>query len=228
MKRAYGAGVSETKLDAVADRLHSAVYAHDHAAVQSIISDYPSLIDFPYGGEAYTLLCHAAGIGDLETVRILLRAGANINAADNVTGDTPLHLAADDGNLETVKYLLRAGAKRFITNRQGESPQETALRRKTGNYEKDRILDKIIAALGGLTDAMKSRNRAWLTEPRHPQTVLVKRGGNPVRRVAVAPVAEEEPEPVKLNTVLNPADEEPEVPRMVKRGGLFSKLRGNP
>jgi ankyrin repeat protein len=41
---------------------------------------------------------------DLSTLRILLRAGANINSTD-VQGDTPLHHAVDENNnLEIVCY----------------------------------------------------------------------------------------------------------------------------
>ena len=45
----------------------------------------------------------------VETVKLLLKAGANVDAADE-DGDTALTLAACNGHVEMVKLLLKAGA----------------------------------------------------------------------------------------------------------------------
>jgi len=52
--------------------------------------------------------------GDLETVRRLLRAGAEVNARDRY-GQTALMLAAHRGHREIVEELLRAGADLNLT-----------------------------------------------------------------------------------------------------------------
>ncbi|UNQ73406.1 ankyrin repeat domain-containing protein [Infirmifilum sp. NZ] len=51
----------------------------------------------------------AAGIGDLEKIRMLLERGADINARDNI-GWTPLHFAAIAGKLDVARLLIEKGA----------------------------------------------------------------------------------------------------------------------
>src|SRR5215467_14931083 len=60
----------------------------------------------------------AAKVGDKETVRKLLMAGADVNAAEG-DGTTALHWAADRNDLELVKMLLHAGANVRATTRLG-------------------------------------------------------------------------------------------------------------
>ena len=51
------------------------------------------------------LHCAALG-GHVEVTRLLIDAGADLEAANN-NGDRPLHLAAGAGNLEVLKLLLQ-------------------------------------------------------------------------------------------------------------------------
>ena len=44
--------------------------------------------------------------GHVESVKLLVETGADVNLAELRTGKTPLHVAAENGNLETVKFLL--------------------------------------------------------------------------------------------------------------------------
>ena len=47
---------------------------------------------------------------NLEVAKILIRAGAKVNAL-NWSNDTPLHEAAAEGNTDIVRLLLQKGAK---------------------------------------------------------------------------------------------------------------------
>ncbi len=48
--------------------------------------------------------------GDVAMVRLLVEAGADVNAATGFGGDTPLHEAVEQGDVEIVKILVEAGA----------------------------------------------------------------------------------------------------------------------
>ena len=69
---------------------------------------------------------HAAAAGrDTDSCRLLLEAGADVNARQQ-GGWTALHSAAMQGNGELIALLLEAGASRTITNDAGETPAMTA------------------------------------------------------------------------------------------------------
>ena len=61
----------------------------------------------------------AAQRGDLETVRTLLRDGADVNAAQG-DGMTALHWAAEQGRVDLIEVLVYAGAHVEATTRLGE------------------------------------------------------------------------------------------------------------
>jgi ankyrin repeat protein len=67
--------------------------------------EYNKLI--PHGGE--TALMFAARVGDLDSARLLLAAGANVNDAD-AWGVSAMVLAAHSGFTEVVEFLLDKGA----------------------------------------------------------------------------------------------------------------------
>ena len=54
------------------------------------------------------LLCTTVHSGDLKLLRRLLRAGADVNAAD-YDGRTALHIAAAEGNVPAVELLVAEG-----------------------------------------------------------------------------------------------------------------------
>ena len=66
-------------------------------------------------------LAEAVRRGDHEAVRLLLRDGADVNAAE-ADGTTPLHLAVQGNDLALVTMLLRAGARATAANRYGVRP----------------------------------------------------------------------------------------------------------
>lgn len=74
------------------------------------------------GPSKSTPLHSAAERGEVSAIRALLRAGANVNAA-NASGDTPLMVAARAGRVELMDALLKGGASVEATNK----AQDTAL-----------------------------------------------------------------------------------------------------
>lgn len=73
---------------------------------------------------------HAAiALGDsVETVKLLLEAGADVNAVQ-AGGFTPLHQAAAAGKLGLIGVLLEHGAKRDVRCDQGKLPADYARER---------------------------------------------------------------------------------------------------
>ena len=62
------------------------------------------------GDAGCTLLFIASSNGNVETVKLLLKAGGNVNQARTTDGVSPLYIASCNGNVDTVKVLLKAGA----------------------------------------------------------------------------------------------------------------------
>ena len=59
--------------------------------------------------------------GNVETVKGLLKAGADVNAADKF-GYTPFHYAAKEGQVEVINVLLKAGANPYAADKNGRTP----------------------------------------------------------------------------------------------------------
>jgi hypothetical protein len=70
-------------------------------------------------------------------VRVLLKSGAHVNAAD-LKGSMPLHWAAWTGNYPIVKLLLENDANPYVLDRLGRSPLDWAL--MTGQVDVIRLL----------------------------------------------------------------------------------------
>jgi len=65
---------------------------------------------------------HAAAVGDLARVTLLLQDRASLANRRDTTGRTPLHRAAARGNSEIAKALLKAGADSNPRNKAGATP----------------------------------------------------------------------------------------------------------
>jgi len=76
-------------------------------------------------GEEWTALIDAAADGNIEVVKQLLAAGANVNAK-NKWGGTPLHWAARGGHKEIVELLIAKGVNVNAKDDEGETPLDQA------------------------------------------------------------------------------------------------------
>jgi uncharacterized protein len=72
-----------------------------------------------------TRLAEALKAGDRKAVQILLKQGADVNAADP-DGTTPLQWAVRGDDIDTVQILLRRGANPKVANRYGVTPLSLA------------------------------------------------------------------------------------------------------
>lgn len=75
----------------------------------------------------WTLLHLAAYRDQKDSVRLLIEAGAEVNANDK-DGNSPLHIAALCGQTKIVQLLLKAGAAANVTNKKSQIPRDIAAR----------------------------------------------------------------------------------------------------
>ncbi len=95
------------------------------AAVRSFLLTEPETLEKCTGAQCKTPLMLAATNGHVEVVKLLLAAGARVNATDYKRGSirindkTSLHLATENGHAEVVKLLLAANASVQRTDDEG-------------------------------------------------------------------------------------------------------------
>ena len=97
--------------------LIDAVKAGDRAAVRTLLTR--STVNTPEA-DGMTALHWAVRADDAETAQLLIRAGANVSAA-NRYGITPLSLAATNGNAVITRALIKAGANVNAAGPDGET-----------------------------------------------------------------------------------------------------------
>src|SRR3954469_16739194 len=105
--------------------LADAVEHMDRAAVRTLLERHVG-VNTPQP-DGMTALHWAAYQDDLPLAQLLVRAGANVKAA-NRYGVTPLSLSCTNGNGEMVEMLLKAGADANAPLPGGETPLMTAAR----------------------------------------------------------------------------------------------------
>ena len=113
---AVGAGGGTTLIDAVK--------VGNRAAVRTLLT--PTAVKSAEA-DGMTALHWAVRGDDLDTVQLLIKAGANVSAA-NRYGITPLSLAATNGNPAIALALLKAGANPNAPGPDGETVLMTAAR----------------------------------------------------------------------------------------------------
>jgi ankyrin repeat protein len=92
-------------------QLHAAAAEGNLNEIKRLLqSDHLKLLNV-FDELSFTPLMHAAKGDHIEAVKLLLAAGAEVNAHDNPRiGNTALNEVAGDGAFETIEVLLAAGA----------------------------------------------------------------------------------------------------------------------
>jgi hypothetical protein len=100
-----------------------------------------------------TMLHLAAASGNVRNCRVLIDAGANVNAV-NSSGRSPLHLATLSGDLESLRLLLDRGVAPNLQDANGH----TALHLVTGGDLPEDVLDVDLATFDDLKLANSNTN----------------------------------------------------------------------
>uniref|UniRef100_A0A8D2IXY6 Ankyrin repeat domain 55 n=1 Tax=Varanus komodoensis TaxID=61221 RepID=A0A8D2IXY6_VARKO len=116
----HGEGSEEINLTLV----YQAAANGDINTLTAVIREDPSILEC-CDSEGCTPLMHAISGRQLDTVKLLLKMGANINTQD-ACGRTSLSLATYLGWLEGCVSLLRNGAKQNIPDKNGRLPLHAA------------------------------------------------------------------------------------------------------
>lgn len=101
-------------------RLPDMAMRGDMTAVQSLLKQNVNVNATQ--GDGRTALHWAAYRDDLEMARLLIQAGAKVQAKTRLGDLTPLLLAAKNGSAAMIGLLVKAGADVNITNANGTSP----------------------------------------------------------------------------------------------------------
>jgi len=100
----------------------------DNAVINSFLDKYPQAIDIPansiHSFSPQSALRIAAGSGQADTIQLLVKRGANVNAADSF-GMTALDYAEQSGEAKAADALLSNGAN--INNKHGQQLLERAI-----------------------------------------------------------------------------------------------------
>ena len=146
--------------------LIEAVKAADSAAVRALLEQQVDVNTPEVDGT--TALHWAAYQGDLDTARLLLRAGANADAT-NRYAVTPLVLACGRGNAPIVEALLDAGADANTALPEGETVLMAAAR--SGNVDVLRLLLAHGADVGAREGWRGQTALMWAAAENHPAAV---------------------------------------------------------
>ena len=156
-------------------KMADAAKAADKAAIRALIAKHAD-VNAPLV-DGSTALHWAVYRDDLETVELLLRAGANVKTA-NRYGVTPLTLACTNGNAAIVKALLKAGADPNTVVTSGETVLMTAAR--TGNVESVNALISAGADIKAKENQKGQTALMWAAAEGHTEVVeaLIKAGAD--------------------------------------------------
>lgn len=128
--------------------------------------------------EGRTALSLAAESNHMQMVNLLLLNGAKVNAIDEYTKHTPLHIASRDGNTAIAEVLIKAGADQNARNNANETPLHLAVQ-DDNNIEVVKLLIKNKANVDAKADAdcTPLHYAAWKNSQKIAQ-LLVKAGAN--------------------------------------------------
>ena len=162
--------------------LIDAVKARDAEAAETLLRT-SSDVNASAAADGTTALHWAAYHDDLPLADLLLRAGADVDAANDY-GVTPLSLACDNGSAEIAARLLESGADPDAARSTGETPLMTCAR--TGSVDAVRALLDAGANPSAAETWQGQTALMWAAAEGHTEIVraLVDRGADVHARTA--------------------------------------------
>jgi ankyrin repeat protein len=156
-------------------RLPEAAMKRDTAAVRALLDQK---VDVNSTAKDGTSALHwVVRVDDLETAKLLIRAGADVKLADGY-GVTPLYLACANGNAAMIRLLIDAGADPNSSDPAGETALMTAIR--AGSLEAARVLLDRKALVDAKDPAFQQTALMVAVRENRPEIVqlLIERGAD--------------------------------------------------
>ncbi|OCU02504.1 ankyrin repeat domain-containing protein 55 isoform X2 [Xenopus laevis] len=146
----------------------------DVNTLTAIIREDPSILEY-CDNEGCTPLMHAVSGRQVDTVKLLLKMGANINTQD-ACGRTSLSVATYLGWLEGCVSLLRNGAKQNIPDKNGRLPLHAATAEPDARLLAVLLQQSILSEINHQdNEGMTSLHwAAFHNRPQHAQALLQK------------------------------------------------------
>jgi uncharacterized protein len=149
-------------------RLVDAAKNQDPQQVRALLNGHPDVNARSLDGS--TALLWAAHWNDLGTAELLVRAGADANAANDFRM-TPLSQACTNGSAEFVVLLLKAGANPDTPIGTGETPLMTCAR--TGSADAVRVLLVHGASVNANEPTQNQTALMWAAAQQHSKVVQI-------------------------------------------------------
>ncbi|VDM74776.1 unnamed protein product [Strongylus vulgaris] len=122
--------------------IHLAVQTNQSTLVAYLLEKFEYCKDITDNSGMTPVMWAAYRTFGMFPIRLLVRAGANLNAQEHLSGNTALHIAAQERNYCSVRELLAGNADPLLRNKQQETPIDIAK-----NMRNHRIISMLEDAL---------------------------------------------------------------------------------
>ncbi|KAH6975561.1 ankyrin repeat-containing domain protein [Ilyonectria destructans] len=156
--------------------LRAAVSSDNGPILELLLSHYPAGLTLTLDSDKTTLLHHASLKGIQATAKVLLSAGAPLEARDS-TGSTPLHLAAESGHSALASLLLDSGASVHAQDSKLLTPLHKAT--NGGHTPTMALLLSHHAAVDAAVEGLTPLHVATLKSDEASIALLLNSGANP-------------------------------------------------
>ncbi len=144
-----------------------------------------------------TALLFAARDGNLEAVRALVEAGADVDQVSGGDGSSPMVIAASNGHFTVTQYLLDQGADPNLANTDGLAPLNATVHMRYApvSWAPNPIFDQevvgpleLIQALldRGADPNQRLRRKLWFSPSSHDRSWVEHVGATPFWRAAMS------------------------------------------
>ena len=156
-----------------------AVQSGDIATVKTFLDDGVP-VDLT-DKEGWSLLHHAAALGQVDVINLLREKGCCVDLIDN-EGRTPLHYAATNGDIETIRLLMAMGSNVNSVDNEGNTPLKWSVM-----YEQNAAIEELTKHGGTVEiEEMESspdiHDRPALLFPFQDPGHILEDGNNEVRQ----------------------------------------------